>query len=91
VAVNRVWTNSEGVRQERTEWCNVVAWNRLAETCPKLLRKGHKVYIEGRLQTHSWADQSGTRHYRTEIVAQDMVCLGARSRDLERGEPSGAG
>jgi single-strand DNA-binding protein len=87
VAVNRVWTNSEGVRQESTEWFNVVAWNRLAETCHKLLRKGHKVYSEGRLQTHSWEDQSGARHYHTEIVAQDMVFLGPRSRDLERGEP----
>jgi len=86
VAVGRVWTNAEGARQESTEWFNVVAWNKLAETCHKLLRKGHQVYLEGRLQTHSWEDQSGSRHYRTEIVARDMVFLGSRSREDDRAE-----
>lgn len=86
VAVDRVWTNSEGTRQENTEWFNVVAWNKLAETCHKLLRKGHKVYIEGRLQTHSWEDQSGGRHSRVEIVARDMVFLGHRARENNRAD-----
>lgn len=83
VAVTRVWTNAEGVRQESTEWFNVLAWNKLAETCHKLLRKGHKVYVEGRLQTHSWEGEDGSRHYRTEIVARDVVFLD-RSRELDR-------
>jgi len=78
VAAGRRWTTPEGERREATEWFNVVAWANLAETCNQYLRKGSKVYIEGRLQTRSWEDAEGQRHYRTDLVAWDMIMLDAR-------------
>jgi len=77
VATNREWTVN-GERKEATEFHNVVAWGKLAELCSQLLAKGRKVYIEGRLQTRTWDDQNGMRHYKTEIVADDMVILDSR-------------
>lgn len=79
VAVNRGWRTSEGERKEATEWFNVVAWGNLAEICNQYLRKGSQVYVEGRLQTRSWEDSSGTRHFRTELVANEMIILDGRS------------
>lgn len=79
VEVNRGWRTSEGERKEATEWFNVVAWGNLAEICNQFLRKGSQVYVEGRLQTRNWEDSSGTRHYRTELVANEMIILDGRS------------
>ena len=79
VATNESWVNKEGVREERTEWHRVIAWSRLAEICNEKLRKGSQVYIEGRIQTRSWEDQSGQKRFVTEIVASEMVILGGRS------------
>lgn len=79
VATNESWVNKEGVREERTEWHRVIAWGRLAEICNEKLRKGSQVYIEGRIQTRSWEDQSGQKRFVTEIVANEMVILGGRS------------
>ena len=63
-------------RIEETEWFNIVAWNRTAETCSQYLSKGQKVYIEGRLSTRSWEDQStGQKKYRTELVADQVKFL----------------
>ncbi|OGG00006.1 MAG: hypothetical protein A2Z86_03035 [Candidatus Glassbacteria bacterium GWA2_58_10] len=81
VATNENWVNKEGVREERTEWHRVVAWRRLAEICHEYLRKGTQVYIEGKLQTRSWEDQSGQKRFMTEIVADEMVILGSRGAD----------
>ncbi len=78
VATTRTWTSSDGERREETEWFNVVAWGTLAEICKTHLSKGQQVYIEGRLQTRGWEDESGTRHYRTELVASEMILLGER-------------
>jgi single-strand DNA-binding protein len=72
------WTRSAdgGQREENTEWHNVVAWRRLAEICQQYLKKGSKVYIEGRIQTRSWDDAStGQKRYMTEIVANEMLML----------------
>ncbi|MFC1614490.1 single-stranded DNA-binding protein [Gemmatimonadota bacterium] len=79
VATNESWVNKEGVREERTEWHRVIAWSRLAEICNDKLRKGSQVYIEGRIQTRSWEDQTGQKRFVTEIVANEMVILGSRS------------
>ncbi len=79
VATSRSWTASDGERREETEWFNVVAWGNLAEICKTHLSKGQQVYIEGRLQTRGWEDNNGTRHYRTELVANEMIILGDRS------------
>lgn len=78
VATSRTWTSSEGERREETEWFNVVAWGNLAEIRKSHLAKGQQVYVEGRLQTRGWEDENGTRHYRTELVANEMILLGER-------------
>ena len=77
IATNRVYTDRNGQRQEQTEWHNIVAWGKLAEICERYLKKGSSVYIEGRIQTRSWEDQSGQKRWTTEIVAQQMNMLGA--------------
>ncbi len=76
VATTRTWTNSNGERQEETEWFHVVAWGNLAEICKQYLSKGRQVYIEGYLQTRSWENAEGRKQYRTELVAQEMIMLG---------------
>ncbi len=78
VAVNRSWIAGDGDRREETEWFNIVAWGNLAEICKQHLHKGQSVYIEGRLQTRGWEDQDGKKHYRTEIVANEMIMLSDR-------------
>ncbi len=75
VAVNRKWTANDGERREETEWFNVVAWGRLAEICKDRLTRNQPVYVEGRLQTRGWEDGDGKKHFRTEIVANDMILL----------------
>jgi single-strand DNA-binding protein len=74
VATNRQWV-TDGETKEEVEFHNVVAWTKLAELCSQLLKKGSKVYISGRLKTRNWDDAEGKKHYRTEIVADDMVVL----------------
>lgn len=78
VATSRSWTSAEGERREETEWFNVVAWGNLAEICKSHLSKGQQVYVEGRLQTRGWEDENGKKHFRTELVANEMILLGER-------------
>ncbi len=75
VATNLRWTDKSGQRQDKAEFHNVVAWRKLGEICAQYLKKGSKVYIEGRLQTRSWQDQQGQKHWRTEIIAENMIML----------------
>lgn len=80
LAVGRQWRDSAGEIHDETEWFNIVAWNRLAETCSQYLSRGARVYLEGRLQTRSWEDQqSGQTRYRTEVIASDLIILDSRS------------
>lgn len=96
VAVSRRWTTPENEARDETEWFNVVAWNKLAETCNQLITKGRKVYIEGRLQTRSWDDrETGQKRYRTEVIASTMLLLDSRpqgapgaARDVDPSFPS---
>ncbi len=78
IATNFVWTDANGERQEKTEFHNIVAWRKLADICARYLHKGSKVYLEGRLQTRSWDDQSGNRRYMTEIIADNMIMLDSK-------------
>lgn len=80
LASSRSWVAPDGERREETEWFNVVAWGGLAEICNQKLSKSQQVYVEGRLQTRSWEDDNGQRHFRTEIVASDMIILGPRDK-----------
>lgn len=85
LATNLVWTDANGEKQTRPEFHNIVAWRKLGEICAQYLKKGNKVYIEGRIQTRDWEGQDGVKRYRTEIVADNMIMLdtkgsGARSQ-----------
>lgn len=78
VATNFSWKDQSGNRQDKTEYHNVVAWRKLADICTQYLKKGSKVYIEGRMQTRSWDDQQGQKKYRTEIIADNMIMLDSK-------------
>jgi single-strand DNA-binding protein len=89
VAVNRNYKDQSGEWQEETEWFRIVAWGPLGERAAEYLRKGGKVYIEGRLQTRQWEGQDGQKRYTTELVANQITNLERRPR--EEGEPAFAG
>lgn len=78
MATSRSWNTKDGEKKEETEWHRIVAWDKLAEIIGEYLKKGSPVYVEGRLQTRSWEDQSGVKRYSTEIVAHEMKMLGQR-------------
>ena len=65
--------------REKTEWHNIVAWRSLADLAEKFIRKGTQIYVEGKLTTRSWTDQSGNKRYTTEVVADSIQLLGKRS------------
>jgi single-strand DNA-binding protein len=74
MATSESWKDQEGNQQERTEWHNIVAWRKLAEICGEYLKKGKRVYIEGKIQTRSY-EKDGVKKYITEIVADDLIML----------------
>jgi len=78
LATNRQWVTDSGEKKEDAEFHRLVAWNKLAEICSQLLTKGRKVYVEGRLQTRTWAGQDGVQRNSTEIVVSDMIILDSR-------------
>ena len=90
LATNESWTDKNGERQERTEWHRLVFWRKLAEIVGQYLRKGSKLYVEGRLETRSWDDQSGQKRYTTEIVVNDMQMLDGRGDAMESNVAAGA-
>ncbi len=75
MAVTRVGKSPTGEKHEETEWFNVVAWRQLAEICNTYLRKGNKVYIEGRLQTRKYTDRNGVERMSLDVIANDMEML----------------
>ena len=81
VAVNRNYKDQQGERQEETEWFRVVAWGQQAEFAAEYLRKGAKVFVEGRLQTRQWEGQDGQKRYTTELVANTIQNLERRARE----------
>jgi single-strand DNA-binding protein len=84
IATNESWFDkSSNERKDRTEWHRVTVWGKTAESCAKFLSKGSKAYVEGRIQTREWEDQSGNKRYTTEIVANSVQFLSTR------GESSG--
>lgn len=98
IATDDTWTDRKTAeKQERTEWHRIIAWSKLAEICGEYLKKGSRVYIEGRLQTRSWEDKNGVKRYTTEIVAQQMQMLDAKGAapaevaapSAEQGAPEG--
>lgn len=82
VATNRTYV-SEGEKKEDVDFHRIVAWNKLAELCNQLLKKGNKVFISGRLQNRSWEGQDGQQRQTTEIVAEDMIILTSKGGATE--------
>ncbi len=92
MATNEAWKDQDGNLQERTEWHNIVAWRRLAEICGEYLKKGKRVYIEGKIQTRSYDDKNGVKRYTTEVVADDLIMLdGGGGAGAGSGEASSQG
>ena len=96
VATSESWTDKNtGQRQDRTEWHRVVVFGKLAEICQQYLRKGSKVYLEGKLQTRKWQDQNGQDRYSTEVVIDgfsgQMQMLDGRQDGAGMGAPMGGG
>ena len=80
LAVSRRTKSPTGDRVEETEWFNIVAWRQLAETCSQYLRKGMKVYVEGRLQQRKYAAQDGTQRTAIDVILNDMEMLTPKSQ-----------
>jgi single-strand DNA-binding protein len=79
LATNESWKDQDGNLQEKTEWHNIVAWKKLAEICGEWLKKGKKIYLEGRIQTRSYDDKNtGAKKYITEIVADNIIMLDSK-------------
>jgi len=81
LATNRNWTQESGEKREETDFHRIVAWGKLAELCEKYLKKGRKVYVEGRLHSHSWTDNTGVQKAVTEIIIDDMVMLDSKPQE----------
>lgn len=86
LATNRNWTTEAGEKRDEADFHKLVAWNKLAEICANLLKKGRKIYVEGRLQTRSWQGQDGTQRSTTEIVVADMIILDKKGEGESTGE-----
>lgn len=87
LATNEVWKDNDGNKQERTEWHRVVLWRKQAELAGEWLKKGSKVYVEGRLQTRSWEDKDGNKRYITEVVGDTLTMLDSKSEGGRGMEP----
>ncbi len=87
VATNRNFRDAQGEWQSEAEWFRVVVWGEQGERTAENLRKGHKVYVEGRIQTRQWEDQTGNKRYTTELIANRVTSLERRER--EDGTPFG--
>ncbi len=75
VATNSSWTDKMGQKQEKSEFHNIVVWGKLAEIAQAYIKKGRKLYVEGRMQTRDWEGEDGVKRYRTEIVAENFILL----------------
>lgn len=91
VATSETWKDQQGQPQEKTEWHRIVMYRRLAEIAGEYLKKGSKIYIEGKLQTRKWQDQSGNDRYTTEIVANELQMLDSRGDGGMGGGNAGGG
>jgi single-strand DNA-binding protein len=78
LATSMSWKDQDGNNQEKTEWHNIVVWRKLAEICAEYLKKGSKVYVEGSLSTSTWEDENKKKHYKTEVVMNDMIMLDSK-------------
>ena len=87
VATSESWKDQQGQMQERAEWHRIVLYKRLAEIAGEYLRKGSKIYVEGKLRTHEWQDKNGQKRYTTEIVCHEMQMLDGKPQDQQTSNP----
>ena len=80
LATTERWRSKDGQPQAKTEWHNIVAWSGLAKICESYVRKGCKLFVEGKIQTRSWENQNGVKQYKTEIVANNVKFLESTRR-----------
>lgn len=78
LATSENWKDKTGVKQEKTEWHNLVFYRRLAEIAGQYLKKGSQIYVEGKIQTRKWQDKEGQDRYMTEVVVNEMQMLGGK-------------
>ena len=83
LATNRNYTDGDGEKHEETDFHRIVAFNKLAEFCHQYLRKGRKVYLEGRLHSRSWTDNEGNQKAATEIILEDVELLDKKPEELK--------
>lgn len=79
IATNRQWKDQSGQKQEKAEFHNLVVWGKLADIVEQYVKKGMRVYVEGRLETRSWEDQQGVKKYRSEINLSNLIMLDSKS------------
>ncbi len=85
LATTERYKDRSGVMQDQTEWHNIVCWRNLAELSEKYINKGSQIFVEGKIRTRSWNDQTGQKRYTTEIVADNIRLLGKRADSNEQG------
>lgn len=88
MAVNSVWKDSQGQKQQRTDWIQVTLWSRLAEIAGQYVRKGDLVFIEGRLRVRTWENQEGKTQYSTYVEGQGMQMLGSPLHTAQNAAPA---
>lgn len=81
LATSETWKDKTGVKQEKTEWHNLVFYRRLAEIAGEYLKKGSQIYVEGKLQTRKWQTKEGQDRYTTEVIVNEMQMLGSKGTD----------
>lgn len=97
VATSRQWIGNGGEKQEKTDWHRVICWNNskggsgLADVCEKYLKKGDKVYVEGRVEYRTWEDNNKQTRYVTEIIARELIMLGSKGGAAPVGAGAGRG
>ena len=89
LAMSEKWVDKSGSKNEKTEWINVVFYKKLAEIVNEYLKKGSKVYVEGKLETRKWVDKNGIERYTTQIIANEMRMLGVKKDSAESNDSSG--
>ncbi len=83
LATTRIWKDKQGNQQKETEWHRIIFYGKLAEISSQFLKKGSKIFVEGRIKTNKWKDKEGNNHQITEIIVEQMTMIGDRQQDTQ--------